>query len=516
MDEHTIGRRWFTLERLTIPALTAISLLAYAGLVSVHFTNNTLTHQHLPQTMRWFYLAFVAYGLTIYWTERQYHRGKTPISPRYLWGGAILFHVLLLFTVPTLSSDVYRYLWDGYVANNGVSPYAFPIDSPQLDYLDAPIRAQANHTWMASPYLPAAQTLFGTVTWLLPPTPLSMQIALVGVNLFNGILIVALLSIANLPCHRVLIYLWNPLVIVEIAQGAHIDGWMTLLALLAVWAAMAGLSGSESISGCLPERRATARKTFTFGDSPLMGIFPEGGYPFLQNWLSPILLALATLTKIIPGFLMVVLFWHWQSWARWRAIALYLITIAVLIVNAGMRGGWGLVGELDGHGLFAALRIYGDRWNFNSGLFHWLEVGLMNDALLGLSLEDANQWAKRIVALLLLTVLFTVWLYTRKQTSPRAMLRLMAVPLMGYVLLTTTFHPWYLLMLLAFVPFLPPAQDEPAVGWLDVMPWLYLSSALFLSYFTYFDPQDLREYEWIRRTEWLPTLGLLLVSRLRK
>ncbi len=91
------------------------------------------------------------------------------------------------------------------------------------------------------------------------------------------------------------------------------------------------------------------------------------------------------------------------------------------------------------------------------------------------------------------------------------MLRLMSLPMMAYILLTTTVHPWYLLIVLVFVPFLAPGPAEPRWGWLAVVPWIYLSAALPLSYVTYLNPLDLREYEWVRTVEWLPTMGLLVM-----
>lgn len=453
-----------------------LSLLAYGGLLRTHLVHGSLTHAQVPQTLAWVGLAFIAYVVMLWWAERA---GRFPVP--LLWGGAILFRLLLLFTMPTLSDDVYRYLWDGHVANQGVSPYAYPIDSSALDALDVPIRALANHAWMASPYLPAAQWLFGNVTWLLPLEPRSMQLTMVAIDLFNGILIGQLLVIAGLPRWRVAIYLWNPLVVVEIAHGAHIDSWMICLTLIAVWLT-------------LGRWRKTEEQSAKFIQS------------LLSQWLAPVFLALATLTKILPALLMVIFFWRW----RWWQTIIYGVVVGLFILSAGLRAGWGLVGPLDGHGLFAALRIYGDQWNFNSGLFHWMEAAFVN--FMGFELVDANLWAKRLVALLLLALLGYVWILARNYTNPRTLLRLMAIPFMGYVLLTTTFHPWYLLILLAFVPFLSPTTEETSTTWLWSLPWLYLSGALFLSYLTYLDPLDLREYEWIRQTEWLPTLVLVVLG----
>ncbi len=88
----------------------------------------------------------------------------------------------------------------------------------------------------------------------------------------------------------------------------------------------------------------------------------------------------------------------------------------------------------------------------------------------------------------------------------------MAVPYMGYVLLTPTFHPWYILILLSFIPFLSPASGESPGRWLSVVPWLYLSAALTLSYITYFDRLNPAELEWVRQIEWIPTLLLALIA----
>lgn len=460
--------------RWALVLCAAVGLGAYAGMVSVHRQYGSLRDGHIPQTLAWYGLAFGAYLAAILWTER-----RQAASIALVWGAAIAFRALLLLTTPTLSDDVYRYLWDGHVANHGVSPYAYPIDSPALDDLDIPQRALANNPEMASPYLPTAQFLFVALTCLFPLQPLFFQIAMVGFDLLNGLLIARLLKTAGLSARRILIYLWNPLVIVEVAHGAHVDAWMIFLTLLAVWLSLTPLRSSTCQEG---------------GPKSLSFLY----------WAAPVILALATLTKILPLLLLPILFWRW----RWGQLALYgLVTIA-LLVPSGLRAGWGLTGPLDGTGLFGAIRIYADRWNFNSGLFHWLQVDLLQPHLAPV---EADEWAKRGVTLILLASLLAVWLQARRRLDPRSTLRLMAIPFMAYLLLTTTVHPWYLLVLLAFAPFLPPAPGEARRCWLAIAAWLYLSATAPLSYLTYLNPLDFRELEWVRRTEWLPAVGLVMV-----
>ncbi len=266
---------------------------------------------------------------------------------------------------------------------------------------------------------------------------------------------------------------------VEAAHGAHMDLWMILLALLAVWLS---LSVQESDAG---DRRFSLRRSL----------------------FSPILLALATLTKPLPALLLPI----FVARSGWRYVLVYAVALVGLLLPFGLSSGWGLTGPLDGIGVFGAMRIYGDQWQFNSGLFHWL------DSLLGnIGLVPADRWAKAVMAGIMLAVLFWTWRTARRTDSARSLLRLMAVPFMAYVLLTPTLHPWYLLILLAFLPFLAPGEAEPAWQWLLLAPWLYLSAAVIFSYITYLNPLDFREYEWVRMVEWLPTLGLLLLAGVSK
>ena len=124
----------------------------------------------------------------------------------------------------------------GTLLSTVVSPYAYPIDASQLDWLDVPFRAQANHAWMASPYMPAAQWFFTAIAFFYPLDPDSFQVAAVLFDLGTAFILTKLLATVGLPYHRLLIYLWNPLVIVETAQGAHVDALMVFLIMLAVYA----------------------------------------------------------------------------------------------------------------------------------------------------------------------------------------------------------------------------------------------------------------------------------------
>ena len=437
-----------------------LGLVGYGALVALDASAGTLRDEFTSWTILWYLVAFAGFLVAIWWNERR------PIPMLWLWVAPIAFRLLMLVTTPTLSDDVYRYLWDGHLVTEGVSPYAYAIEAPELDHLEIPARSLANNPSLASPYLPAAQLVFGTLAFALPSQPLTMQIAMVLFDLGAALLLMRLLVVVALPSRRVMLYLWNPLVIVEIAHSAHLDALMILLT-------MAGLYW-----------------TFAPRSDRL-------------RWAAPLAMAAATLTRLLPIVVVPVLWWRW----RWRQRALYAGVTVGAILPFGLTAGWGLTGEATGTGLFGAARVYGSRFSFNSGPYLWLERQLD-----GVGVIDAGIAARGLVVAVMLGVIAGVWLRSRRTDSPNAALRLIAVPIAAYVLLTPILHPWYLLLLVAVLPFLTPRPSEGKRRWVLVAPWIYLSGALVLSYLTYLDPLRFAEIEWVRTVEWYPTIALLLLA----
>jgi alpha-1,6-mannosyltransferase len=368
---------------------------------------------------------------------------------------AILFRLSLLAQPPTLSDDVYRYVWDGYVQSQGINPYQYPVDSPELDPLTTPIRALVNNPNLATPYLPVAQAFFAIAYRLLPDSPLTFQLAAVSLDLLSGLLVALLLKRLGLPAERAIIYLWNPLVIVEFAHGAHVDALMICLMLASLM--------------------VTARNE--------------------KHFAAPILLALATLVKPVPIFLLPIL---WERWG-WRKVRIYLVTFLFgLLPYAG--AGLGLDPAMPGTGVFGSTLIFMRYWNFNGGLYHWLEIlttGVHTDGAAPSDMPGVIT-AKVICGLALLSLL--VWLFWRRhQPKPE---RWWFVPIAGYLLLMPTVHPWYLTALIALLPFAGNAA----------LVLLYWSASVGLSYFTYINPSLHQEWGWVRPWEYWPLyLAIVLI-----
>ena len=75
-------------------------------------------------------------------------------------GLAALWRVPLLLAPPLLSTDVYRYVWDGRLQHLGYDPYTVIPDDPDVAKLHDRETERMNHPWLPTPYPPVAQFFF--------------------------------------------------------------------------------------------------------------------------------------------------------------------------------------------------------------------------------------------------------------------------------------------------------------------------------------------------------------------
>ena len=131
-----------------------------------------------------------------------------------------------LFADPFLSSDVYRYVWDGIVQHAHISPYRFVPGDPALGFLRAPNqdifdninRRDYAHTI----YPPVAQALFYCITFL-SPTLVAMKTAMVFFEVLTVSALVRILKLLGVRREQVLLYAWCPLLVWEVAGAGHLD-----------------------------------------------------------------------------------------------------------------------------------------------------------------------------------------------------------------------------------------------------------------------------------------------------
>lgn len=153
-----------------------------------------------------------------------------------IWLGALLFRGLVLAAPPSLSGDMYRYLWDGKVLLAGFNPYRLPPSAPELAALRDGYWAVLNHGELPTIYPPLLLLLFAGVTWI-SHTVIAWKAAMLVCDLAAGFVWMRTLRAMGKPRSWVVLYLWHPLVVVEFAGNGHADAVGVLLVIWALGAA---------------------------------------------------------------------------------------------------------------------------------------------------------------------------------------------------------------------------------------------------------------------------------------
>ncbi len=135
-----------------------------------------------------------------------------------------------------LSTDLYRYIWDGRVQAHGINPYRYVPAAPELAALrDTNIYPHINRAdYAPTIYPPAAQMLFFLVT-RISESVLAMKLCMLAFDALSISSLLGILRHLGSPARWVAAYAWHPLVLWEIAGNAHIDSAMTGTMLFSLW-----------------------------------------------------------------------------------------------------------------------------------------------------------------------------------------------------------------------------------------------------------------------------------------
>lgn len=207
-------RPWIT---NVILSLLGFGLLAFTKQLIVEFHHFTIGFSGVAG---WSVILFAAAAATI--LTQPTNRFTLPL----IIGFGIAFRLVTLLPEPFMSSDIYRYAWDGVVQHAHISPYRYVPGDPALTFLRGPNRDLFDHInrrdYAHTIYPPVAQLLFYGITWINASVTF-MKLAMI---LFEGITVYALMELLHALGRRreeVLLYAWCPLLIWEIGSSGHLD-----------------------------------------------------------------------------------------------------------------------------------------------------------------------------------------------------------------------------------------------------------------------------------------------------
>jgi len=308
---------------------------------------------------------------------------------------AMLMRVAVLCAPPYLSTDVYRYVWDGRVTAAGINPYRYVPADPNLEMLrDSEIFPHINRAGLAvTIYPPAAEAIFLAVT-RVSESVTAMKAAMVGFEIITFAVLVHLLAAEGLPTGRVVVYAWHPLPLWEFASSGHIDAALIALVVAALWAARRSRGG-------------------------LGGLFLAG----------------ATLTKFYPAVLLPALY------RRWRSAMPTIFALAIIVAYLPFIGvGWRVFGFLGG---------YAGEEGFDAGGTGFYLLGLLRQ-LPPLATVSARAYA--VGAIAILVALGAAIALTRDPVrSPFPSATLLATT---FIILVSPHYPWYFAWLIVFACFI--------------------------------------------------------------
>jgi alpha-1,6-mannosyltransferase len=369
----------------------------------------------------------------------------------------VLCRAVLLFSLPQLSDDYFRFIWDGRLAIQGIHPFdALPSEYAKQGFpvagLDAALFEKLNSPDYYTVYPPVAQAIFAFACRIFPGSIAGsvfvMKFLLLLMESGSILLLWQLLRRFNLPSKNVLLYALNPLVIVEIVGNLHFEGAMVFFFLLALY------WGSKS------------KLAFSAGA-----------------------MALSVASKMLS--LLALPFLLRQLGIR-KALLYYLIfgAVAALLFAPLLNGAFL-------HNFGDSLNLYFRQFEFNASLYYiarWIgyeQTGFNKISIIGPLLASI---AAMIILLSALLSRHKTW-----DKLPQALL----FAICTYLFFTTTVHPWYLCMPVALSAF---SRYRFAVVW---------SAVAVLSYHKYVQP-GLPENLWITGAAYVVVYGFLLWEWLRQ
>ncbi len=181
----------------------------------------------VPEFIALMLAAGILYFAAVFFVER-FRLGTAALL--VILAGGVVFRLCFLPRGPALSEDVYRYQWEGRIQRAGINPYTVTPDSPGLAAFQD--REHPIETGKSTPtvYPPLSELTF---SWLksIPGT----KRLYTALDLASVAVLLLLLAALKQPPHRVLVYAWNPAVIVAFSLSGHHDSLAILTLLAAIF-----------------------------------------------------------------------------------------------------------------------------------------------------------------------------------------------------------------------------------------------------------------------------------------
>lgn len=359
-------------------------------------------------------ISFTAYFIILF----KYNKNE------FVWTNNLLVvasRVLILFSFPLLSDDIYRFIWDGSLLHSGINPFAFtPQQIMQINpgWLDETLFLKMNSRAYFSVYPPINQLAFYISAipgkGNLLASAIILRVIILVFDFGNIYLLKKLLRFYKKDEKLVFLYALNPLVIIEFTGNLHFEAVMIFFTLLSIWF-------------------------------------------LLQNkWVwAAVALSLAINAKLLP-LIFFPLFIQHIGWRK-SIYAGFVVAICTVIIFLPFLYKLEYL-----QNFISSLQLYYGKFEFNGSIYQLLKA-------VGWQVLHYNPIAYISKILLAITITGFLITYLKSKNIIEGIFWLMFT----YAICGPIVHPWYILILVAFTPFL---KYRFAIVW---------SVLICVSYYTY-------------------------------
>lgn len=368
---------------------------------------------------------------------------------------SIAIRGMLLFSIPNLSDDFYRFIWDGRLLASGYHPFAevpayYIKHNLSIPGINEELFQKLNSPDYFTIYPPLAQFIFWLSVKLSPHSihgsVVVMKLIILLSELGTLLVIKKLLFQFGLPASRVLLYALNPLVILELSGNIHLEAVLIFFLLL-------------SLLLLIRER-------------------------LIQSGVA---MAMAICVKLIPLILLPSLLprlgWK-KAFVLYATISVVAAVLVLPLLDRSIL--WGFQNSL---------AYYFRKFEFNASIYYLVrEWGYWN---YGYNIIQTAGWQLGLVSTM--TILFISFKSIRGTEDRKVDLRIPKIfmfALLTYFLFTTTLHPWYITTLFALSVF---------TAFRFVLLW---TAMIFLTYAGY-SINGFQENLWLVTIEYISVLGYL-------
>ena len=334
-------------------------------------------------------LFFVLFGSAYYLFKNVFFKTK------YLIWVGVAFRVLHLFSVPNLSDDYTRFLWDGRLVVEGMNPYnevpEAVLEKGILDSNDTVVMEL--FTTLNSPgrhtiYPPINELIFSVSAFTgyesVNIGVFTMKVILFLFELLSLLLIAKILSLLEINQRNILLYALNPLIIVELMGNMHFEGTMMCFTLLAFYL-------------LLKEK---------------------------WQW-SAVSLGFAICSKILPLIFLPLLFRRYG----FKKTMLYSIVVGITVLLLFIP----LLNETFFPHFMESFKLYFGLFEFNASLYYLFKWSYW------------NWWSGSLIVFKVIGLGVYSWYYLLYDKKGMNILKASGLILTLYLFFSQSIHPWYII-----------------------------------------------------------------------